>query len=132
MKGRGGKEVRRSQEGIREIEVRNKEPGVPTVAQQDPQHLRSAGMQVRSLNHHSGLRIWCWCSYGSDLIPGPGTPHATGWPKRNKQKGSRLIYLSRRFEECGRIGNTWRIKSIGLSHPFDLRKKDAPGGPSSV
>ena len=32
--------------------------GVPAVAQQDQQHLRSAGMQVRSLAQHSGLRKW--------------------------------------------------------------------------
>ena len=63
--------------------------GVPTVAQQNQQHLCSAWMQVPSLDQHSGLRIWCCCSYdlshncGLDLIPGLGNVYATGQPKNN-------------------------------------------------
>ena len=26
------------------------------------------------------------CSYGSNLIPGLGTPYALGWPKKKKKK----------------------------------------------
>ena len=65
--------------------------GVPAVAQEDLQPVGSAGPQVPALARHSGLRIWrcCGCglssglghSCGSDLIPGPGTPYATGQPK---------------------------------------------------
>ena len=31
---------------------------------------------------------WIGCNFGLDLIPGPGTPYAAGWPKKktNKQK----------------------------------------------
>ena len=49
--------------------------------------LRSNGMQVWSLTPHSGLRIrHCYsCALGRDfsldLIPGLGTPHATGRPQ---------------------------------------------------
>ena len=61
--------------------------GVPAVAQ-DQQCLGRAGTQVQSLVQHSGLRIqhWCGCGYGSDLIPGPGTPYAVGWPKKKKER----------------------------------------------
>ena len=51
------------------------------VDQQDPQHLRSTGMQVSHLARHSGLRIWClpqlrhrwplW--FSSDPWPGNST-----------------------------------------------------------
>ena len=50
--------------------------------------LVSTGMQIQSLVRHSGLRIqpWCSCSLGYscclDLIPGLGTPCATGQPKK--------------------------------------------------
>ena len=58
---------------------------VPTVAQGDWWRLCSTGMLVRSLTQHSGLRIWCCHSCGSDMIPGPGTPCAAGWPKKKKK-----------------------------------------------
>ena len=67
-------------------------PGVPIRAQQDRQHLGSAGMQVWSPAQHSGLRIWCccnWgleCNYSLDLIP--GAPYAVGWRKKRKRKKS--------------------------------------------
>ena len=32
----------------------------------------------------TGCCVGCSCS--SDMIPGPGTPYATGWPKKKKQK----------------------------------------------
>ena len=65
--------------------------GAPAVARQSWQRLWRAGMQVRSLARHSGLRIQhCLsCSLGwncgLDLISGPGTPYAVGQTK-NKQK----------------------------------------------
>ena len=64
------------------------------MAQQDQWCFCSAGTQVQSLARHSGLRIWhCHgCSVDSncslELIPGPGTPYALGWPKKEK-KGRR-------------------------------------------
>ena len=50
------------------------------------------GALVRSPAQHSGLGIWGCCSCGlgcncgSDLIPGPEAPHATGKPKMKKKK----------------------------------------------
>ena len=47
---------------------------------------------------HSGLRILhchsCSLSrdWGSDLIPGPGVPHAKGWPKMKKQSLERYFW----------------------------------------
>ena len=49
---------------------------------------------VQSPTWHNELRIQCChscgigCNYGSDLIPGPGTPYATGCPKRKRKKDS--------------------------------------------
>ena len=60
------------------------------MAQWDPWHLGSTRTQVQSLVWHSGLRIWhcCTCglghNFGSDLIPGLGTPYASGQPKKRK------------------------------------------------
>ena len=57
--------------------------------------------QVRSLARHSGLRIphCCSCGLGPncglDLIPGLGTPYATGWPKKKRQKKDRMKYKVR-------------------------------------
>ena len=48
-------------------------------------------MQVRSPAQHNGLRIQhchsCDLGHncGLDLIPSPGTPYATGWPKKKKK-----------------------------------------------
>ena len=70
--------------------------GVPAVVQPDWWHLESAGMKVQSLAQHSGLRIWHCHSCGlgrnccSDLIPVPGTPCASGWPKMKKQKHNEI------------------------------------------
>ena len=90
--------------------------GASAVAQWDQQCLGSAGTQVRSLARHSGLWIHCCHScglgsnYGSDHIPGPGTPYATGqlikkkttttWKWRNKamfKYGSHLIKQNKLF-----------------------------------
>ena len=61
------------------------------MVQQDLRYLSSTGTQVLSLAWQSGLRIWLGCSYGSDLIPGPGTPpYAVGQPKKKKEKKSSL------------------------------------------
>lgn len=41
---------------------------------------------------HSGSSIWLCSScslghsFGSNLIPGPGTPSAVGWPKKKESK----------------------------------------------
>lgn len=63
------------------------------MAQQDQQqHLGNAGTQFPSPVWHSGLRILhCYsCSLGLDcgldLIPDPGAPYASGWPKKGKRK----------------------------------------------
>ena len=48
---------------------------------------------------HCGLRRWhccscgLGCSCGSDLIPGLGTPCATGWPKKEKKKKKRALAM---------------------------------------
>ena len=66
--------------------------GVPAVAQRNQRHLWSAGTQVQSPAWQSGLRIpHCHScgighSCGSDLIPGPGTPPAVGWPKKRRRR----------------------------------------------
>ena len=66
--------------------------GGPAVAHQDQQRLGSAEMQVRFLAQHNGLRIhvlpqlWPSSKFGLDMIPGPGTPYASGWPTRKKKK----------------------------------------------
>ena len=58
------------------------------MAQWDQDHLWSAGTQVRSPVLHSELKIWhcgsCGAgqNYCSDLIPGPRTSYAVGWPKK--------------------------------------------------
>ena len=62
------------------------------MTQWDWQHLGSPGIQAPSPAQHDELRIWRCCScglgckYGSDLIPGLGTPYATGRPKKRKKK----------------------------------------------
>ena len=68
--------------------------GVPTVAQQDWGCLWSSGTQVQPSAWHTGLgssdftaAAWvCKCSL--DLIPGSGTPCATGWLKKKKSWSS--------------------------------------------
>ena len=71
---------------------KNIHTGVPTVMQQDQQCLWNTGTQVQSLTQDSGLKTWhchscsVGCNCGLDLIPGPGTPYASGQPqKRIKQ-----------------------------------------------
>ena len=65
------------------------------MAQRDRQHLGSPEAQVGYLAQHSGLwiRHCCSCGYGSDLIPGPGTPYAMGWPKKRKRKSENNNHL---------------------------------------
>ena len=66
--------------------------GAPAVAQWDGPPLGIAGTWVQSSVWHSRLRIGCChsCSLvwgcGSDLIPGPGAPCATGWTKKKKNQ----------------------------------------------
>ena len=58
----------------------------------------AARTQVQCLAWYSGLRIQhCHsCSVGgnsgSDLIPGPGTPYATRWPKKKKEKKKKITH----------------------------------------
>ena len=49
---------------------------------------RALGRRFNSLAWHSGLSHSCSVDYNSglDLIPGPGTPYAMGWPKKRKEK----------------------------------------------
>ena len=75
--------------------------GIPAVVQQDWRCLGSTGMQTGSLAQQSGLRIHhCRrCNLGRscrwDLIPGPGTPYAIGWPKKTQMhKSAYYIQLS--------------------------------------
>ena len=62
------------------------------MAQQDWQCVWYTRMQVRSWVQHSRLRVWYYHScrvdhnYSLDLIPGLGTPHAAGRPKKKKKK----------------------------------------------
>ena len=78
--------------------------GVPAVVQQNWQRLGSAGMKVRFLVWHSGLRIWrcCSCSfgcdYGSDLIPGLGAPRAVRWPEKKEKKKKKVsCFIFKRY-----------------------------------
>ena len=72
--------------------------GIPTVGQWNQWCLWSSGMQVQSPAWHSGLRIWHCCSFSLilnsslDLIPGPGSACAEGWPKM-KTKQQKKIHL---------------------------------------
>lgn len=64
--------------------------GVPTVVQQDRQYLGSAGMQVRPLAQHSGLRTWychsCGTGHhcGAGLIPRQGISTFHWWSQKQK------------------------------------------------
>ena len=71
--------------------MKNRQIGAPTVAKWDRQHLCSTRMQVESLAWHSGLKDLvlpqlCRSQLDSHLIPGPGNPYATGWPKKKGKK----------------------------------------------
>ena len=85
--------------------------GVPAVAQWGWQHLWSAGIEVPFPTWNSGLRkLQCHScgvghNYGSDLIPGLGTPYAPVWPKKKKRR-ERKTYKSikkrtNRSSRCG-------------------------------
>ena len=60
--------------------------GVPAVAQWDQQYLGNTRTQVlyqlSTVDQGSGCSLGLDCSL--DLIPGPGTPYATGQPKKKK------------------------------------------------
>ena len=66
--------------------------GVSPVAQENRQHLGSTGTQVPSPPWCNELRIQhchsCGLGYNCsfDLTPGPGTPCATGQPKKRKKR----------------------------------------------
>ena len=65
------------------------------MAQQDWQHLWSAGTKVPQPAQHSGLRIRCCYSCGIghncglDLTPGPGTPYNIGQERKKGRDGGR-------------------------------------------
>ena len=69
--------------------------GIPPVVQWNSWHLGTTGTQVWSLVGHRGLKIQLCHSYslghgwGPDLIPGPGTPYATGWPEKKRKEKKR-------------------------------------------
>ena len=71
--------------------VRRKDLGVPIMVEGD-HRLWSPEMQVRSPPQQNRLRIrHCHScgvghNYGLDLMPGLGTPYATGWPKKREKK----------------------------------------------
>ena len=100
--------------------------GVPIVGQWDPQHLCSARRQVWSLAQHSVLRIQHCCScgtgcnYGSDLIPGSGTPYATGWPKKKKNWAEELKRHFFQKRKCRRPIGTWKMLYI-TNHPWKCK-----------
>ena len=66
--------------------------------------LGSAGMQVRSPAPHSGLRTLCCCSCGFgcdcdlDMIHGPRTPYALGWPK-NLKNNIKTCFVNEELEQ---------------------------------
>ena len=83
QEGRGGRKLQRTvSQNFMKVSLQNERKGVPP---------GSAGSTL-SLQWCIGLRIWHCCSCGvshnfcSDLIPGPGTPYATGQPKKKKKK----------------------------------------------
>ena len=67
------------------------------MAQQGQWCLGSSGMQGLSPAPHRGFRIQHCCSchlglsYGSDLIPGSGTPNASEKPKKKKESAHFLF-----------------------------------------
>ena len=102
---------------------------------------------------HSRLRTWCRCSYsvgcncGSDLIPGPGTPHALGAGK--KEKGKKKDCSIKHFSKSRQVGSlsvqppdNHEVSHGGLgaggrgrlvlvwaprSWPFPTKQADGPG-----
>ena len=71
------------------------------MVQRDRQCLGSARTQVQSLAQwHNGLRIWgchsCGFShnYCSDLIPGLGTPCASGRPRMGEKEKAKVNRMS--------------------------------------
>ena len=108
------------------------------MVQQDRWHLWSAGTQVQSPAQHSGLRIWCCCSYGlgsncgSDQIPGPRTFICQGVAKKEKKKKKKrniksssqtftylgMVYI-KASERCAlQILTTNRINILLIFSPF--------------
>ena len=90
------------------LEPRKKYPGVPAVAQQDRQRLRSSETWVQSPARHSVLRIRCSCScgvscnlqLGSDPWPGDSTyPYAHMPEGRENKKRSIPREVSERDQE---------------------------------
>ena len=78
-------------------------------------------MQVRSPSWHSGLRIQCCqscglgCNCGLDLIPGQGTPHATGQPKRKRKR------KKKKKKQGYAKGNSKKINWVPLTRCVTLR-----------
>ena len=66
-------------------------------------------MKVRSLAPHSRLRIWHCCSCGIgcnnglDPIPGPGTPYASGQPKKREKKKKNFKFMNHQEDTYGSI-----------------------------
>ena len=58
-------------------------------------------MQVRSLAQHSGLRIQCRCSYGSDLISGPGASISCAYGEINFKKFFFFFFKERKIQNRG-------------------------------
>ena len=69
------------------------------------------------------LRIWCCpncdgaCSCGLDPIPGPGTPRATGRPKKERIK-KKIQAMRQAFESHSVFPNV--LTSLGLSNPHKM------------
>ena len=99
--------------------------GVPAVVPQGWWHLESAGKQVQSPAWHSGLRIQHCRSCGLghdcslDLIPGLGTPYASGRPKMVVVKEASKSLFS--FGNCLSLALLSRPSSWNPAAPFVLR-----------
>lgn len=95
--------------------LKNIRTRVFTVAQWDWQHLGNAGLQVWSLDQHTGLRIQrcCSCSLGlnfsSGLIPALGTPYASGQTKMGG--GEKHVYKNHLYLACKGIFNLHWVSS---------------------
>jgi len=77
--------------------MKNSKFGVPAVVQRDWWHLGSHWDAGSSPAWHSGLDIQCCLSFGtgrdhgSNRIPGPGAPYASGWPKMNNKNKIKIL-----------------------------------------
>ena len=84
------------------MKIKKLRNGVPAAAQQ-VESLTAVAQAAAEVQGplpawHSRSRIWCCCSYGLDLIPGPGTSVCCGCGQKKEIQKFRLIAGISRYE----------------------------------